>query len=111
MSPRQLANDLRRASDSEGEPSDHLYVLIDQAIEHLNKPAIECLVLRREEEQKGIGKYYRFMILNGPNMGRWTNYYGVHCLADTPDCKEFARNSHEMNPGTELVTTYIEKLQ
>jgi len=48
---------------------------------------IQCLTLRRKN-----GHAWEWLITNGLNMGRWTCQFGVNCLADTHDCKEFARN-------------------
>jgi len=30
-------------------------------------------------------------------MGKWTSYFGVHCLADTFDTKEYLKTQHEEN--------------
>ena len=46
-----------------------------------------CLSLSRETK---AGE--EWLIANGMNMGRWTLSFGVHCLADTLDCKLFVEN-------------------
>jgi len=54
-------------------------------------PEIEFISVRRPIKQGKIDGY-EYLICNGTNMGRWTTQFGVHCLADTADCKGFARN-------------------
>lgn len=50
-----------------------------------------CLALRREAPNNGV---HEWLITNGMNMGRWTSWFGVNCLADISDCKQFVRNKH-----------------
>ena len=68
-------------------------------------PEMKCLVVRRlaKTKIKGIVEY---LITNGTNAGRWTLQFGSNCLADSFDCREFARNVHNETPGSE-VTEYL----
>ena len=58
---------------------------------------MKCVALRREVS--GIPEW---LIANGMNMGRWTRMFGVHCLADTVDCKSFIENTHADHPKATL---------
>lgn len=69
---------------------------------------IKVLCLRKNDPQTIITPCYLWMVANGNNMGRWTSLFGVHCLADTFDCKEFLKNKHNDDPNTELIETYVE---
>jgi hypothetical protein len=67
--------------------------------------AIECLTLRREVAgQPGL---YQWLVANGMNMGRWTLHFGVHCYADSHDCKTFLQRVHE-EQGGEIITTHLQ---
>lgn len=74
----------------------------------LSIPNIECEVLVRElgiVTLKQVVKEY--MVANGMNMGRWTSHFGVHCLADTPDCRGYIKNRQEEFPGSEILKVKV----
>lgn len=48
---------------------------------------MDCIALQRRAK-----RVPEWLISNGMNMGRWTRHFGVHCLADSPDCKAFVRD-------------------
>ena len=56
---------------------------------------IDCLVLTKEIKEFKDTKVERkttvYFVANGLNMGRWTSFFGVHCLADTEDTKQFLK--------------------
>jgi hypothetical protein len=57
---------------------------------------MECLVLkRRYKDHKGLIECWQYFIANGMAMGKWTLHFGVHCLADTYDTKEYLKIQHE----------------
>ncbi len=56
-----------------------------------------CIALKRTTNDLP-----EWLIASGMNMGRWTRYFGVHCLADSIDCKSFVKNIHEQNPKNTL---------
>lgn len=62
---------------------------------------MECLVLKKEvEDANGLIKSWSYLIANGNAMGRWTSHFGVHCLADTPDTKNYLKIQHEEDEET-----------
>ena len=69
---------------------------------------MNCIALKRKIETKQGIKVDQYMIANGFNMGRWTINFGVHCLADTHDCKEFIKLKHKEHSETELVNYKVE---
>lgn len=57
---------------------------------------MECLVLKRKfKDHTGYIEGWEYLVANGMNMGRWTLHFGVHCLADTYDTKEYLKNQHK----------------
>lgn len=71
---------------------------------------MNCIGVRRKvftAFDKQIG--YQYLICNSTNgcMGKWTNLFGVNCIADTHDCKEFARNVANDNDDYELFNVVI----
>jgi len=71
---------------------------------------IECLVLKRKIESKGGLMIDQYMIANGGSMGRWTIHFGVHCLADTSDCKGYVKRMKETLPESEIVNYKVTKI-
>ncbi len=64
---------------------------------------MECIALSREANSS----LEEWLISNGINMGRWTLHFGVHCLADSIDCKQFVMNIHTENPESKIHTFTI----
>ncbi len=59
---------------------------------------MECLALKRKyKHPKGLFEGWEYLIANGMSMGKWTSHFGVHCLADTFDTKEYLKTQHEEN--------------
>lgn len=65
---------------------------------------IKGLVVTRKVTSKNEIKKDKieYLILNGPNMGKWKFNYDITCIADIYDCKEFARNIIKENPEYQL---------
>jgi hypothetical protein len=70
--------------------------------------AMDCIALKRKIKTKQGLEADQYMIANGGNMGRWTIHFGVHCLADTFDCKEFIKLKHKEHSETKIVNYKIE---
>lgn len=69
----------------------------------------ELLALRREDPK--APNTPQWLITNGINMGRWTWLFGVNCLADLGDNKNFVKFTAEENPDSiiEKYTLYLVK--
>jgi len=71
-------------------------IVIPPPIMHYHNYWQKCIVVYRREVKTIGGKIkllpWEYLICNGSNMGKWTGQFGATCLADTADCKEFARN-------------------
>lgn len=61
---------------------------------------MELLALKKQINEKGLIKVWVYLVANGFNQGRWTSHFGVHCLADTSDTKEYLRFVHEQTKGS-----------
>ena len=61
---------------------------------------MELLVLKKEVPHKHLGSITEYLIANGHAMGKWTQYFGVHCLADSADCKGYVRSQHKEFEGS-----------
>lgn len=69
-----------------------------------------CLALSRKTKLKTGIIATEYMIANGDFMGKWTINFGVHCLADTSDCKGFLKLKHKEFSETKLETYQLNKL-
>ena len=69
---------------------------------------METIALKRKTKTKEGLELDQYMIANGDNMGRWTMRFGVHCLADTFDCKEFVKLKHREHPETQIENYKVE---
>lgn len=59
-------------------------------------PEIEgYAVYKLEVWKEGKPRVRTWAILNGMNSGRWTRFFGPHCIADTVDCRKIAENIRE----------------
>lgn len=72
---------------------------------------MECLALKRKYKSKnGIISGFEYLIANGMGMGRWTSHFGVHCLADTYDTKEYLKSIHKESKEPTYFETYTVSL-
>jgi hypothetical protein len=73
---------------------------------------MEVLALKRTTTHDLLGEITEYLIANGHSMGRWTSHFGVHCLADTFDTKEYLKLQHENDPDhTEIEKYHIKKME
>lgn len=73
---------------------------------------MEVLALKRTRPHDTLGSITQYLIANGQHMGRWTSHFGVHCLADTYDTKEYLKVIHEgESDHTEIETYQIKKME
>ena len=57
-----------------------------------------CLVLQRAMPFGSNGKTItQYCIANGTHAGRWTRFFGPHCLADSRDCKSILEAQAELH--------------
>lgn len=66
---------------------------------------ITCLSLRKWHAEARV-PHWRWLICTGMSAGRWTSNFGVHCFADTSDCKGIIRAKQEIEGG-EIIETEI----
>jgi hypothetical protein len=69
---------------------------------------MDCIALKRKIKASEFHETDQYMIANGDNMGRWTINFGVHCLADTFDCKEFIKLKHKEHPEAYIENYKVE---
>lgn len=56
---------------------------------------MDCLVLKKKVNPTGLLEGWVYLIANGQAMGKWTPNFGVHCLADSFDCKRYMKIQYE----------------
>jgi hypothetical protein len=64
---------------------------------------LDCIALSRLR-----GGCIEWLITNGMNMGRWTRIFGVNCIADSSDCKQFVHNLHCEFPNATISQVQVQ---
>jgi len=71
------------------------------------KEQLKCLILKAKKKEFKGTKNERdtivYLVANGGNMGRWTSFFGVHCLADTNDTKEYLKQIAKITEHSTIV--------
>jgi len=72
------------------------------------KETLDCIVVRRKYiNDKNGESYYKYLICNGTFMGKYTILFGATCLADSFDCKGFARTMAENTKDCEILNYVV----